>query len=222
MLQEITPHTSAARELVRRLLEMDVMAKDEHGWPGRLNEGDVPGIDEWLMDAENSRPGCVITWYENDAMDGCFYEETQHMVRTVLASRNVALPIHLDKPSKELDEEVRRVCDHAGAMLRSLASAAKIVEIIRDVYDEYLHELGSSSGLPVRRALLVYGKSSYQGYPYRHPFVTLHEVTHDGDVARLAEGQLMTPQMLIDVMAGLEDRFQPRSCRRMCWCARRK
>jgi PRTRC genetic system protein B len=53
------------------------------------------------------------------------------------------------------------------------------------------------------RALLVYGKSSYQGYPYRHPFVTLHEVIHDGDAARLAEGQLMTPQMLIDLMAGL-------------------
>jgi hypothetical protein len=40
-------------------------------------------------------------------------------------------------------------------------------------------------------------------YPYRHPFVTLHEVMHDGDFARLAEGQLMTPQMLIDLMAGL-------------------
>ena len=49
----------------------------------------------------------------------------------------------------------------------------------------------------------MYGKSSYEGYPYRHPFVTLHEVMHDGDVARLAEGQLMTPQMLIDLMAGL-------------------
>ena len=28
-------------------------------------------------------------------------------------------------------------------------------------------------------------------------------VIHDGDAARLAEGQLMTPQMLIDLMAGL-------------------
>jgi len=33
--------------------------------------------------------------------------------------------------------------------------------------------------------------------------VTLHEVIHDGDAARLAEGQLMTPQMLLDLMAGL-------------------
>ena len=44
--------------------------------------------------------------------------------------------------------------------------------------------------------MLVYGTSSYEGIPYRHPFVTLHEVMHDGDVARLAAGQLMTPQML--------------------------
>jgi PRTRC genetic system protein B len=63
--------------------------------------------------------------------------------------------------------------------------------------------IGSSQDFRLSRALLVYGKSSYDGYPYRHPFVTLHEVMHDGDVARLAEGQLMTPQMLIDLLAGL-------------------
>jgi PRTRC genetic system protein B len=33
--------------------------------------------------------------------------------------------------------------------------------------------------------------------------VTLHEVIHDGKDARLAEGQLMTPQMLIDMTASL-------------------
>jgi PRTRC genetic system protein B len=63
--------------------------------------------------------------------------------------------------------------------------------------------IGSSQDFRLSRALLVYGKSSYQGYPYRHPFVTFHEVMHVGDVARLGEGQLMTPQMLIDLMAGL-------------------
>ena len=61
----------------------------------------------------------------------------------------MALSIHLDKPEKELDEEVRRVIDHAGAMLRSLASAAKIVELVRDLYDEYLREHRLESGLPV-------------------------------------------------------------------------
>jgi PRTRC genetic system protein B len=64
-------------------------------------------------------------------------------------------------------------------------------------------EIGSSQDYKLRRALLVYGESSYNGYPYRHPFLTLHEVIHEGDEARLAEGQLVTPQMLIDLMAGL-------------------
>ncbi|MGH9569858.1 MAG: PRTRC system protein B [Candidatus Angelobacter sp.] len=53
------------------------------------------------------------------------------------------------------------------------------------------------------RALLVYGKSSYEGFPYRHPFVTIHDVIHEQDGARLAEGQLLTSQILIDLMAGL-------------------
>jgi len=49
----------------------------------------------------------------------------------------------------------------------------------------------------------VYGTSSYDGFPYRHPFLTLHEVIHDGEGTRLAEGQLATPQMLIDLMSSL-------------------
>jgi len=123
--------------------------RHEHAWPGQLNEKDVPGIDDWLMDVENSRPGCLITWYENDAINACFDEEAQHMGENGPCQPNVALPIHLNKPAKELDEEVRRVFDHASAMLRSLASAAKIVELVRDLYDEYLREHRLESGLPV-------------------------------------------------------------------------
>jgi PRTRC genetic system protein B len=49
----------------------------------------------------------------------------------------------------------------------------------------------------------VYGNSSYDGFPHRHPFITLHEVIHDDDGARLAEGQLVTPDMLIELMVSL-------------------
>jgi PRTRC genetic system protein B len=49
----------------------------------------------------------------------------------------------------------------------------------------------------------MYGKSNYNGYPHRHPFLTVHEVIHEEDGARLSEGQLLTPQMLREVMAGL-------------------
>ncbi len=148
-LQEIQPHTSVARELIRHLLEMDDHGQGhEHAWPGQISDKDVPGIDDWLADAEYSRPGGLVTWYENDAINACFDEEAQHMGESGACQPNVALPIHLDKPNKELDEEVRRVFDHAGAMLRSLASAAKIVELVRDLYDEYLREHRLESGLP--------------------------------------------------------------------------
>ena len=149
-LRRIQPRTSVARELIRRALEMDAHGQgQEHAWPGQINVKDVPGIDDWLADAEYSRPGCLITWYENDAINACFDEEAQHMGENGPCQPNVALPIHLNKSAKELDEEVRRVFAHAGAMLRSLASAAKIVETIRDLYDEYLREHRIESGLPV-------------------------------------------------------------------------
>ena len=149
LLREIQPRTGVARELIRHLLEMDAHGQGhQHAWPGHISESDVPGIDDWLMDAENSRPGCLITWYENDAINACFDEEAQHMGENGPCQPNVALPIHLAKPVKQLDEEVRRVFGHAGALLRSLASAAKIVELIRDLYDEYLREHRLESGLP--------------------------------------------------------------------------
>ena len=151
ILQEIRPHTGVARELIRHLLEMDAHGQGrEHAWPGQISEKDMPGIDDWLADAEYSRPGCVITWYENDAINACFDEDAQHMGENGPCQPNVVLPIHLNKPAKELDEEVRRVFDHAGAMLRSLASASKVVEIIRDLYDEYLREHRLESGLPAQ------------------------------------------------------------------------
>jgi len=49
----------------------------------------------------------------------------------------------------------------------------------------------------------VYGKSSYDGFPYRHPFVTLHEVIHEVEEARLGTGHLVTPQMLTHLMNAL-------------------
>ena len=60
--------------------------------------------------------------------------------------------------------------------------------------------IGSSQEFRLSRVLLVYGKSSYEGFPYRHPFVTLHEVTDEGGEARLGAGHLVTPKMLSRLM----------------------
>jgi PRTRC genetic system protein B len=64
-------------------------------------------------------------------------------------------------------------------------------------------KVGASQEFTLNRALLVYGESSYDGYPYRHPFVTLHEVIHDEGEARLGVAQLLTPQALLSVLAEL-------------------
>src|SRR5215469_11092709 len=63
--------------------------------------------------------------------------------------------------------------------------------------------IGFSQDYRLSRALLVYGTSSYDGIPHRHPFVTLHEVIHDSEGARLGEAQLATPDMLIALMVSL-------------------
>ena len=60
--------------------------------------------------------------------------------------------------------------------------------------------IGSSQEFRLSRVLLLYGKSSYDGFPYRHPFVTLHEVIHEGEEAHLGTGHLVTPQMLSHLM----------------------
>jgi len=87
LLQEIQPHTSVARELIRQLLEMDAHGQGhEHAWPGQITEKEVPGIDTWLLDA-HARPGCLITWYENDAINACFDQEARTWAKTALASR---------------------------------------------------------------------------------------------------------------------------------------
>lgn len=148
LLETIPTRTTVARRLVHHVLEMDARGRGhEHQWPGRLKEQDVPGIGDWLMDAESSRPGCLITWYENDAINACFDEEAQHMGENGPCLPNIMLPIKLDQPGK-LDNQVRKALDHAGAMLGSLASATKIVEIVRELYDEYLRKHRLEPGLP--------------------------------------------------------------------------
>jgi Cu2+-exporting ATPase len=57
--------------------------------------------------------------------------------------------IKLDSDADQLDKNVRSTFEFVGAMLRSLRIAARIVEQIRGVYDEYLREHRQNSGLQV-------------------------------------------------------------------------
>src|SRR5258708_18811372 len=109
-LQQICPklRSSITRSLVKDVLEMDARGWGfTHAWPGNFTEKDIPRIRDWLVDAEDCRPGCLITWFENDAINACFDEEAQHMGENGPCQPNVALPIHLDKRSEEHTSELQ-------------------------------------------------------------------------------------------------------------------
>jgi hypothetical protein len=150
-LQQIEPslRSSVARQLVRHLLEMDTQGRGrEHAWAGRLAE-QIPAIGDFLNEADSCGPGCLISWYEDDEISACFDEDMRDLGANGQLEPPVVLTMQLDKPAKEQDWEIKQVFDYAGAMLRSLASAARIVDIIRELYDEHLRQHRLKSGLQI-------------------------------------------------------------------------
>ncbi len=146
---EASLRTPAARQLVRHLLEMDTQGQGcEHAWAGTLAE-QIPAIGDFLNDADSCGPGCLISWYEDDEVNACFDEEMRDLGANGSLEPPIVVLIQLDKSAAGLDAEIKRVFDYAGAMLRSLASAARIVEIIRELYDEHLRQHRLKSGLQV-------------------------------------------------------------------------
>ena len=140
LLQRLQPKVrgSLARQLVSDVLEVHERSKGyDHAWPGKLAE-EVPTLQDFLSDADGCGPGCIITWHEDDEISACFDEEMSTLGQNGPMEPSIMLMIRLDRPARDLDFEVKRVFDYAGAMLRSLASAAGIVETIREIYDEHL------------------------------------------------------------------------------------
>lgn len=142
LLEEMQPRLrgSIARQLVSHVLDMHAQGKGyEHAWPGKLVE-QMPGLEEFLSDADGCGPGCVITWHEDDEISACFDEEMSTLGQNGPLEPSIMLIMRLDQPMQHLDAEVKHIFDYAGAMLRSLASAAKAVEIIREFYDEHVRK----------------------------------------------------------------------------------
>jgi hypothetical protein len=150
LLEQLGPKvtSSTARQLIRHIMDMDSHGRSQtHAWPSRLGEKQAPGLESWLSDAEDCRPGCVITWHEDDAINACFDEEAQHMGENGPCQPNVLFSINLAESPTAIDRQVLVVFDHAAAMLRSLAAAAKAVEIIREIYDEHIRKHRLKPGL---------------------------------------------------------------------------
>jgi hypothetical protein len=95
----------------------------------------------------------MISWREDDEVSACFDEEMQYLGQNAPMQPSVLLGIPLEKSGDQLDVQVQRVFGYAGAMLRSLAAAAKIVAIVRGIHDEDLRRDRLKSGLQVEPRL---------------------------------------------------------------------
>jgi hypothetical protein len=149
LLKEIQPRLRAgiSRQLVARLLDMHNNGRGYvRAVPYKLVRH-VPGLEDYLDNSDGCGPGCLISWHEGDAISACFDEEMRYLGQHHPLAPTVLLAITLDRRVNQLDKQVRRVFEYAGTMLRSLAGAAKIVEIIRETYDEYLRGHRLKSGL---------------------------------------------------------------------------
>lgn len=145
MKQTLAPGT--ARDLVSLLSEMWEYSRGrEHYWPSRLTRK-VPGLDEYLEECDGIGPGCLLNWYEDDVLNACFDEEVQYIGQNGPLAPTILMSLNLNQPEKRLDRDARKFFDYIAAMIRSLAYAAKIVEVVRGLYDEHLREHRLKSGL---------------------------------------------------------------------------
>lgn len=141
---------AASRRLVQRLLELDCLGKGwEHAWAGNLIKQN-PEVEQFLDSFDGCGPGCLISWQENDEIQACFDEE----MRSIGQEGPLEPPIVLAMPLKGTNDDVDRVVSqafhYAGTMVRSLAKAAEIVEIIREVDDEHLRQHRLQPGIPAQ------------------------------------------------------------------------
>lgn len=148
-LREIEPtlRGAVARQLINHLLDLDRHSIGRrHFWPYDFSSR-IPGLETYLEDSDGVGPGCLISWHESDSISACFDEEMSYMGQNGPLAPSLLLPINLGRSKLSLDRHIGHIFDYAGAMLRSLAAAAKIVEIIREVYDEHLREHRRQSGV---------------------------------------------------------------------------
>lgn len=151
LLREFQPslRDSSSRQLVRHVLVLDGLGKGlEHAWASKLTK-EVPEIEDMLDGTDGCGPGCLITWHENDEINACFDEEMRGIGQDGPLEPPIVLAMPLGHSSQNVDAAVKQVFDHAGAMLRSLAVAAKIVEIVREIDDEDLRQHRLKPGVQV-------------------------------------------------------------------------
>jgi hypothetical protein len=141
-LQEWLPKCAKGRMrfLIRSCLDLHAFGeRHELPWPSDLRDR-VPEMDDYLEHSDYPGPGALIVFEEEDLIEACFTEEMQYLGQNYMIGSTAMLLIALDQNPAALDREVKAAFAYLGAMLRSLAVAAELIEMIRGVYDENLRQ----------------------------------------------------------------------------------
>jgi len=137
----------ASRQLVQHVLELDYLGGGfEHAWARGIVKT-YPEIEELLDGADGCGPGCLIGWHENDEIQACFDEEMRCIGQEGPLEPPIVLAIPLQGSKDERDSAMKKVLAYAAAMLKSLAKAAKVVDIIREIDDQHLRQHRLQSGI---------------------------------------------------------------------------
>jgi hypothetical protein len=144
LLKSVLPELGDSRsaQLLQHCLAMhEHGAPHEHAWPCRLRD-QVPEMDDYLENTDEPGPGALIVFDEDDLIEACFNEQMQYLGQDHPIGASIMMLIGLDQDRESLDKDVKASFDCLGAMVRSLASASLLIEMIRGIYDEDLRQRG--------------------------------------------------------------------------------
>jgi len=134
-------------ELLRLCLRMHAEGcKYDLAYPAKLCQ-EIPEIEDYIESTDDPLPGALIVAEEGDLTEACFTEEIQYLGQENWISASLMLAINLDQGALEIDRNVMKVFDHLGAMLRSLAVAAKLIQTMRRLYDGSCSPRGPEPGI---------------------------------------------------------------------------
>lgn len=149
LLEEVQPHMrdSRVKQLVDACLTMDgIGAHYKRAWPYLLRDR-IPEMDNYLEHTDEPGPGALIVFEEEDLLEACFTEQMQYLGQEYAIGSSLMMLLDLALDQESLDKDVKASFDYLGAMVRSLASASRLIEMIRGIYDEDLRQHRSKPGV---------------------------------------------------------------------------
>jgi len=153
-LQKTVPEvkSSPAAAMIRHCLAMHECGKTHKAsWPSDLRD-QVPEMEDYLEHTDYPGPGSLIVFDEDDLIEACFSEETEHLGQDYAIGATLMLLINLEQDTVGLDTGVTKAFDFIAAMLQSLSSATALIEIIRGIYDEELRQRRVESRVPAEQS----------------------------------------------------------------------